>query len=134
MQPSSCDIIPLHSGQTHIMVSLSIKSELVNFFKTCAIASGQERTILPSCHAGEGHRMPVSCFTIASIFTPDRNVREIMRPATSFNHVLPITPSGKSNVLFLNPGTAGPFRAPITVALLHLRGSSLDAELVELNL
>jgi hypothetical protein len=40
----------------------------------------------------------------------------------------------KSNVLFLNPGTAGPFRAPITVALLHLRGSSLDAELVELNL
>ena len=40
----------------------------------------------------------------------------------------------KSNVLFLNPGTAGPFRAPITVALLHLRGGFLDAELVELNL
>ncbi|MDL1968551.1 MAG: metallophosphatase family protein [Deltaproteobacteria bacterium] len=40
----------------------------------------------------------------------------------------------KSNVLFLNPGTAGPFRAPITVALLHLRGNFLDAELVELNL
>jgi len=39
----------------------------------------------------------------------------------------------KNNVLFLNPGTAGPFRAPNTVALLHLRGSSLDAELVELG-
>ncbi len=39
----------------------------------------------------------------------------------------------KSNVLFLNPGTAGPFRAPNTVALLHLRGSFLDAELVELG-
>ncbi len=40
----------------------------------------------------------------------------------------------RSGVLFLNPGTAGPFRSPVTVALLHLRGSSLEAELVELDL
>ena len=34
-------------------------------------------------------------------------------------------------VLFLNPGTAGPFRSKGTVALLRLRGRSLEAQVVE---
>ncbi len=38
----------------------------------------------------------------------------------------------QSGVLFLNPGTAGPFRPPTTIALLHMRGSSLEVELIEL--
>jgi len=54
--------------------------------------------------------------------------------AVIYGHTHLVSIGRKSNVLFLNPGTAGPFRAPITVALLHLRGSSLDAELIELNL
>lgn len=39
----------------------------------------------------------------------------------------------QGSVLFLNPGSAGPFRSPATVALLHLRGSSLQAQVVELE-
>jgi putative phosphoesterase len=38
----------------------------------------------------------------------------------------------RNGVLFLNPGTCGPFRSPATVALLSLRESSLEAKLVEL--
>jgi len=38
----------------------------------------------------------------------------------------------RNGVLFLNPGTAGPFRSPASVALLHLRGSILEARLVPL--
>jgi hypothetical protein len=38
----------------------------------------------------------------------------------------------RKGVLFLNPGTAGPFSSKGTVALLHLRGSSLEAQVVEL--
>ncbi|MDY6952187.1 MAG: metallophosphoesterase family protein [Thermodesulfobacteriota bacterium] len=37
------------------------------------------------------------------------------------------------DILFLNPGTAGPFRSPLTVALLRVRGKSLHAELRELT-
>jgi len=40
----------------------------------------------------------------------------------------------RNGVLFLNPGTAGPFRSPTSVALLHLRGSTLEAQLVPLFL
>jgi len=39
----------------------------------------------------------------------------------------------RDGVLFLNPGSAGPFRSPATVALLRLRGNSLEAELVALT-
>ncbi|MDY6988774.1 MAG: metallophosphoesterase family protein [Thermodesulfobacteriota bacterium] len=39
----------------------------------------------------------------------------------------------RDGVLFLNPGTAGPFRSPATVALLHLRGNFLEAELLKLT-
>ncbi|UCE84068.1 MAG: metallophosphoesterase family protein [Deltaproteobacteria bacterium] len=38
----------------------------------------------------------------------------------------------RKGVLFLNPGTAGPHSFKGTVALLHLRGSSLEAHVVEL--
>jgi hypothetical protein len=38
----------------------------------------------------------------------------------------------RKGVLFLNPGTAGPFSSKGTVALLHLRGSSLEGQVVEL--
>ena len=53
--------------------------------------------------------------------------------AVIYGHTHLASINRKNNVLFLNPGTAGPFRAPNTVALLHLRGSSLDAELIELE-
>jgi putative phosphoesterase len=43
------------------------------------------------------------------------------------------TISRRDGVLFLNPGTAGPFRSLLTVAILHVRGNSLDAQLIELN-
>ena len=39
----------------------------------------------------------------------------------------------RRGVLFLNPGSAGPFRSPATVALLRLRGNSLEADLVEVS-
>ncbi|MCL4371550.1 MAG: metallophosphatase family protein [Chloroflexi bacterium] len=40
----------------------------------------------------------------------------------------------QGGLLYLNPGTAGPrrFDLPVSVALLHIRGSALEAEIVEL--
>ncbi len=38
----------------------------------------------------------------------------------------------RNGVLFLNPGTAGSFSSRTTVALLHFRGSALEAQVVEL--
>jgi predicted phosphodiesterase len=41
----------------------------------------------------------------------------------------------RDGVLFLNPGSAGPrrFRLPVSAAILHLEGESLEAELIELK-
>lgn len=39
----------------------------------------------------------------------------------------------QKGVLFLNPGTAGPFRSPISVAILSTQGEHLDAQVIELN-
>jgi uncharacterized protein len=41
----------------------------------------------------------------------------------------------RDGVLFVNPGSAGPrrFTLPIAVALLHIRGAEIDAEVVELS-
>jgi hypothetical protein len=41
----------------------------------------------------------------------------------------------RRGVLYLNPGSAGPhrFRLPISIALLRVRGSEAEAEIVELN-
>ncbi|RLC22058.1 MAG: YfcE family phosphodiesterase [Deltaproteobacteria bacterium] len=41
----------------------------------------------------------------------------------------------ENGVLFLNPGSAGPPRRnyPISVALLHVRGTDLDAQIVQLD-
>ena len=41
----------------------------------------------------------------------------------------------RKGVLFLNPGSAGPrrFRLPVSAAILHLEGESLEAELIELK-
>jgi putative phosphoesterase len=41
----------------------------------------------------------------------------------------------RNGVLFLNPGSAGPrrFRLPVTAAILHLQGESLEVELIELK-
>lgn len=41
----------------------------------------------------------------------------------------------RDGVLFLNPGSAGPrrFKLPIAVALLHVRGTEIEAEVVELH-
>jgi putative phosphoesterase len=39
----------------------------------------------------------------------------------------------RNGVLFLNPGTAGPFRSPASIALLHLHESTLEAQLVMLK-
>jgi putative phosphoesterase len=43
--------------------------------------------------------------------------------------------SRRHGVLYLNPGSAGPrrFRLPITAAILHLEGESIEAELIELE-
>jgi putative phosphoesterase len=38
----------------------------------------------------------------------------------------------RNGVLFLNPGSAGPFSSSGTVALLHIRGTSVDPQLVKL--
>jgi hypothetical protein len=38
----------------------------------------------------------------------------------------------QQGVLFLNPGTAGPFRSRPTMALLRVRGKSLQAEILQL--
>ncbi len=41
----------------------------------------------------------------------------------------------RQGVLYLNPGSAGPrrFALPVTLALLHLTGNSLEAELIDLE-
>jgi predicted phosphodiesterase len=41
----------------------------------------------------------------------------------------------RNQVLYLNPGSAGPrrFTLPVSLARLHLQGDSLQAELVELQ-
>jgi uncharacterized protein len=41
----------------------------------------------------------------------------------------------RNGVLFVNPGSAGPrrFRLPISIALLHIQGRSVEAELVTLE-
>lgn len=41
----------------------------------------------------------------------------------------------RNGVLFLNPGSAGPrrFGLPASVAVLHIRGNSLDAQLIALD-
>ncbi len=41
----------------------------------------------------------------------------------------------RNGVLFLNPGSAGPrrFRLPVTAAILHLRGESMEVELLEVK-
>ncbi|MBP1779502.1 MAG: phosphodiesterase [candidate division NC10 bacterium] len=40
----------------------------------------------------------------------------------------------RDGVLFVNPGSAGPrrFRLPVSIAFLHIRGASVEAELVPL--
>jgi predicted phosphodiesterase len=38
----------------------------------------------------------------------------------------------RNGVLFLNPGSAGPLSSSGTVALLHIRGTSVDPQLVKL--
>jgi putative phosphoesterase len=40
----------------------------------------------------------------------------------------------RNGVLFLNPGSAGPrrFRLPVSIALLHIHGATVEAELVPL--
>ena len=42
----------------------------------------------------------------------------------------------RNGVLFLNPGSAGPrrFKLPVTIARIQVRGESLEAQLVELDL
>ena len=42
----------------------------------------------------------------------------------------------RNGVLFLNPGSAGPrrFSLPVAIALLRVKGASVDAEVVELQL
>ena len=41
----------------------------------------------------------------------------------------------RHGVLFVNPGSAGPrrFRLPVSIALLHIQGASVEAELVTLH-
>ncbi|MFP3870437.1 MAG: metallophosphoesterase family protein [Syntrophobacteria bacterium] len=39
----------------------------------------------------------------------------------------------REGVLFLNPGTAGPFKSPVSVAVLRIQGGHLDAHLIELE-
>ena len=41
----------------------------------------------------------------------------------------------RDGVLFVNPGSAGPrrFKLPIALALLHIRGTEVAAEVVELH-
>jgi putative phosphoesterase len=39
----------------------------------------------------------------------------------------------KKGVLFLNPGTAGPFKPPISIARLAINGTSIEPHFIELN-
>lgn len=41
----------------------------------------------------------------------------------------------RNGVLYLNPGSAGPrrFKLPVSIALLHVNGKSVKAEIVQLN-
>ncbi len=39
----------------------------------------------------------------------------------------------KNGVLFLNPGTAGPFKPPISIARLRINGTSMEPLFIELN-
>lgn len=40
----------------------------------------------------------------------------------------------KNGLLFLNPGTAGPFKPPVSVARLIIKGTSIDPHIIHLNI
>ncbi|MCJ7772937.1 MAG: metallophosphatase family protein [Desulfobacterales bacterium] len=40
----------------------------------------------------------------------------------------------KNSVLFLNPGTAGPFKPPVSVARLRINGTSIEPHIIALNI
>ena len=47
-------------------------------------------------------------------------------------HTHSATIENRRGVLYLNPGSAASFKSPATVALLRIRGNSLQAEVVEI--
>ena len=47
-------------------------------------------------------------------------------------HTHRATIENRKGVLYLNPGSAASFKSPATVALLRIRGNSLQAEVVEI--
>ena len=53
--------------------------------------------------------------------------------AVIYGHTHKPTISWRDGVLFLNPGSAGPFSSSGTVALLHIKGTSLEPQLVKLQ-
>jgi putative phosphoesterase len=53
--------------------------------------------------------------------------------AVIYGHTHEASIDERNGVLFLNPGSAGPLRSPASVALVRVRGMSIDAQLVVLK-
>lgn len=68
---------------------------------------------------------------------PDLDVNPVAAgiSAVLYGHSHKPTSERKNGVLYLNPGSAGPrhFSLPMTVALLHLTPTSIEAEIIPLS-
>ena len=68
---------------------------------------------------------------------PDLDVNPVAAgiDAVLYGHSHKPTSEKKNGVLYLNPGSAGPrrFSLPMTVALLHLTPTSIEAEIIPLS-
>ncbi|HLU11680.1 MAG TPA: metallophosphoesterase family protein, partial [Oceanobacillus sp.] len=67
--------------------------------------------------------------------TLDLDPKAAQMDAVIYGHSHQPSIESKHGVLYLNPGSAGPrrFDLPVSVALLHVTGKQLEAELVTLS-
>jgi len=75
-------------------------------------------------------------YVLHDLGTLDLDPKAAQMDAVIYGHSHQPSIESKHGVLYLNPGSAGPrrFDLPVSVALLHVTGKQLEAELVTLNI
>ena len=85
---------------------------------------------LPSSDMFEvGH---ISFYVIHDVYRLDLDPEAAGVQVVISGHTHKASSEYKNNVLFLNPGSAGPFRPPVTVAILTIKGKSIEPYFVDL--
>ena len=75
----------------------------------------------------------VSIYLIHDLYKLDLDPASIGIHAVISGHTHRASSESKNDVLFLNPGTAGPFKPPISVARLIINEKLIDPYFIELN-